>query len=80
MTHANVSARIKELKTAAAEIVVKIEIRKRSERVQVLQDMLHRMCRLRELRALEYADHRVALPGCWSRSTWKKRRAGDLEV
>jgi phage terminase small subunit len=57
MTSANVSARIKELKTATAESVVKVEIRKRAARVQVLQNTLDRMCRLREARALEYADH-----------------------
>jgi phage terminase small subunit len=42
MTNANVSARIKELKTATAKSVVKIEIRKRSARVHVLQNTLHR--------------------------------------
>ena len=57
LANANVSARIKELKTATAEIVVKVEIRKRSGRVQVLQNILDRLCRLREARALEYADH-----------------------
>jgi phage terminase small subunit len=35
MTHANVAARIKELKTAHAAKVVKIEIRKRSARVRL---------------------------------------------
>jgi len=57
MTNANVSARIKELKTAAAANVVKVEIRKRSARVQVGQNIVDRLCRLREARALEYADH-----------------------
>ena len=57
MTSANVSARIKELKTAAAANVVKVEIRKRSARVQVGQNMVDRLCRLRDARALEYADH-----------------------
>jgi hypothetical protein len=57
MTNANVSARIKELKTATAKSVVKIEIRKRSARVHVLQNTLHRLCSLIEARALEYADH-----------------------
>jgi phage terminase small subunit len=57
MTNANVAARIKELKTAHAANVVKVEIRKRSARVQVGQNMVDRLCRLREARALEYADH-----------------------
>src|SRR5450755_3396675 len=57
LTNANVSARIRELKTATAESVVKIEIRKRSARVQVGQNIVDRLCRLREARALEYADH-----------------------
>src|SRR5450631_1772845 len=57
MTNANVSARIKELKTAHAANVVKVEIRKRSARVQVGQNIVDRLCRLREARALEYADH-----------------------
>src|ERR1039457_2626218 len=57
MTKANVSARIKELKTANAANVVKVEIRKRSARVQVGQNMVDRLCRLRDARALEYADH-----------------------
>jgi phage terminase small subunit len=57
LTNANIAARIKELKTATAKSVVKIEIRKRSARVQVLQNTLHRLCSLIEARALEYADH-----------------------
>jgi phage terminase small subunit len=57
MTNANVSARIKELKTATAESLVKVEIRKRSARVQVGQNIVNRLCRLREARALEHADH-----------------------
>jgi phage terminase small subunit len=57
MTNAKVSARIKELKTATAANVVKVEIRKRSARVQVGQNMVDRLCRLRDARALEYADH-----------------------
>jgi hypothetical protein len=57
MTNASVSARIKELKTATAANVVKVEIRKRSARVQVGQNIVDRLCRLREARALEYADH-----------------------
>jgi phage terminase small subunit len=57
MTNANVSARIKELKTAAAANVVKVEIRKRSARVQVLQNIVDRLYRLTEARALKYADH-----------------------
>jgi len=57
MTNAKVSARIKELKTANAANVVKVEIRKRSARVQVGQNMVDRLCRLREARALEYANH-----------------------
>ena len=57
MTNANVLARIKELKTATAASVVKVEIRKRSARVQVLQNIVDRLCRLTEARTLEYADH-----------------------
>src|SRR5664279_2472092 len=57
MTNVKVSARIKELKTANAANVVKVEIRKRSARVQVGQNMVDRLCRLREARALEYANH-----------------------
>jgi phage terminase small subunit len=57
MTNAKVSARIKEIKTANAANVVKVEIRKRSARVQVGQNIVDRLCRLREARALEYADH-----------------------
>jgi phage terminase small subunit len=57
MTNANVLARIKELKTARAACVVKVEIRKRSARVQVLQNIVDRLYRLTEARALEYADH-----------------------
>ena len=57
MTNANVLARIKELKTATAASVVKVEIRKRSARVQVLQNIVDRLYRLTEARALEYADH-----------------------
>lgn len=57
MTNPKVSARIKELKTAIAANVVKVEIRKRSARVQVGQNIVDRLCRLRETRALEYADH-----------------------
>jgi hypothetical protein len=37
--------------------VVKVEIRKRSARDQVLQNIVERLCRLTEARALEYADH-----------------------
>ena len=36
---------------------MKVEIRKRSARVQVLQNNLNRLCRLIEARALEYSDH-----------------------
>ena len=57
MTNASVLARIKELKTATAASVVKVEIRKRSARVQVLQNIVDRLYRLTEARALEYADH-----------------------
>ena len=57
MANPKVSARIKELKTATAANVVKVEIRKRSARVQVGQNLVDRMCRLRETRAAEYADH-----------------------
>jgi hypothetical protein len=57
MTNASVSARIKELKTANVANLVKVEIRKRSARVQVGQNMVDRLCRLRDARALEYADH-----------------------
>src|SRR6478672_9432828 len=57
LTNAKVAARIKELKTTTAASVVKVEIRKRSGRIQVLQNNLDRMCRLIEARALEYADH-----------------------
>ena len=57
LTKAGVSARIKELKTSIAESVVKVEIRKRSARVEVLQNILNRMCSLIEARALEYSDH-----------------------
>ncbi len=81
LTNGNISARIKELKTAAAEIVVKVEIRKRSGRVQVLQNNLNRLRSLIDARALEYSNpsgwgYRVAgegLPG-------EERRAGDLEA
>jgi hypothetical protein len=37
--------------------VVKVEIRNRSARVQVGQNIVDRLCRLRDARALEYADH-----------------------
>jgi hypothetical protein len=57
LTNARVSARIEELKTSIAEGVVKVEIRKRSARVEVLQNNLNRMLGLIEARALEYADH-----------------------
>jgi cell division septum initiation protein DivIVA len=57
MINPKVSARIKELKTATAANVVKVEIRKRSARVQVGQNIVDRLRRLRETRALEYADH-----------------------
>src|SRR5260370_10147907 len=57
MTNANVLARIKELKTATAASVEKVEIRKRSARVQVLQNIVHRLYRHTEARALEYAAH-----------------------
>jgi phage terminase small subunit len=56
-TNVNVSARIKELKTTTVEAVVKIEIRKRSARVQGLQNLCDRMCRLREARGIECAGH-----------------------
>src|SRR5260370_41266902 len=57
MTNGNVVARIKELKTATAASLVKVDIRKRPARVEVLQDILNRMYRLTEARALEYSDH-----------------------
>jgi phage terminase small subunit len=57
LTNANVAARIKELKTATAESVVKVEIRKRSARVQVLQNIVVRLSGLIDARALEFADH-----------------------
>lgn len=63
MSHAKVSARIKELKTAQAAKVVKTAIRKRSARVQVGQNIVDRLCRLREARALEYADHPGGVTG-----------------
>jgi hypothetical protein len=56
LNNANVSARVEELKTSIAEGVVAVEIRKRSSRVEVLQDNLNRMCGLIEARALEYSD------------------------
>ena len=56
LANASVSARIEELKTSIAEGVVAVEIRKRSSRVEVLQDNLNRMCGLIEARALEYSD------------------------
>jgi phage terminase small subunit len=57
MTHDKVAGRIQELKTAQAAKVVKIEIRKRSARVQAGQNLVDRLCRLRDARAAEYADH-----------------------
>ena len=57
LTNANVAARIKELKTATAESVVKVEIRKRSARVQILQNIVVRLSGLIDARALEFADH-----------------------
>ena len=57
LTDAKVSARIEELQTLIAESVVKVEIRQRSARVEVLENNLNRMCSLIEARALEYADH-----------------------
>lgn len=70
LTNANVAARIKELKTAMAESVVKVEIRKRSARVQALQDIVDRLTGLIEARALEYADH----PGGATGMLVKERR------
>jgi hypothetical protein len=52
------SARIHELKTTIAEGVIACEIRKRSARVQVLQNTLDRMCNLIEARAI----HTLTLP------------------
>ena len=60
MTHADVAARIQELKTARAAKVVKTEIRKRSARVQAGQNLVDRLCRLRDARAA--ACRRL----CWS--------------
>jgi hypothetical protein len=42
MTHAKVSARVKDLKTATAANLVRVEIRKRSVRVQVGQNLVDR--------------------------------------
>jgi hypothetical protein len=44
-------------RTTIAEGVIACGIRKRSARVQVLQDTLDRMRNLIEARAIEYADH-----------------------
>jgi hypothetical protein len=48
---------INELKTTIAEGVIACEIRRRSARVQVLQNTLDRMRDLIEAGAIEYADH-----------------------
>jgi phage terminase small subunit len=57
LANAGVSARIKELKTSIAEGVMKVEIRKRSARLEVLENILNRMRALIEARALEYSYH-----------------------
>jgi hypothetical protein len=51
-----VSARIKELQTVIAERVVTAEVRRRSWRVQVLQNRVDKMLALSEARAKMYAD------------------------
>jgi anti-sigma28 factor (negative regulator of flagellin synthesis) len=56
LTDANVSARIEELKTSIAEGVVEVDIRKRSARIQGLENNLNCMLGLIEARALEYSD------------------------
>src|SRR5216684_5526484 len=57
LTNANVSARIKELKTSIAEGVMEVETRQRSARVEVLQNNLDRMRGVIQARALEYSGH-----------------------
>ena len=57
MANDKVSARIEELKTTIAQGVIQLEIRARSARVQVLQNLLDRMRNLIEARAFEYSDH-----------------------
>ena len=52
-----VAARIEELKTSITEGVVEVDIRNRSKRVQVLQDIFNRMCNVIQARALEYSYH-----------------------
>jgi anti-sigma28 factor (negative regulator of flagellin synthesis) len=56
LTDPNVSARVEELKTSIAEGVVEVDIRKRSARIQVLENNLNCMLGLIEARALEYSD------------------------
>jgi hypothetical protein len=46
-----------ELKTTICEGIVQLEIRKRSARIQILQNQLDGMLELQRARALEYAGH-----------------------
>ena len=55
MAKDDVLARIKELQTVITERVVTCEVRRRSWRVQMLQQSLERMLALREARAAMYA-------------------------
>ena len=52
-----VSARIEELKKIICDGIVRLEIRERSSRVQILQDVLDRIRQLMAARAFEYASH-----------------------
>jgi hypothetical protein len=55
MTKDDVLARIKELQTIVSERVVACEVRRRSWRVQVLQDRIEAMLALSQARAVMYA-------------------------
>jgi hypothetical protein len=59
----DVRLRIDELKRAISEGVIKLEIRERSARVQILQNNLDRMRQIIAARAFEFSGHPGAATG-----------------
>jgi len=63
LTNADLCARIRELQKTISEGTIDVEIRRRSARVQVLQNLLDRLVNVITARALEHSDHLAGATG-----------------
>jgi hypothetical protein len=72
-------------RTARSYGVVRLDVRQRSARVQILQDNLDRMLQVKAARALEHADHPGGASGLLvaieeGQSTEKRDLTGSLSI